>query len=324
MLKSLLVFFLFSTTSLLGQYTFMTNIQGQTGIDVDVTITFHQVVVNSNDCNNGFNYQIRYDYDVQYNQFGNGNGNNDLNTLQGYLACGSGNQSFFDLPTGGGSGSSETANNWTFSTNCYSAQVQDLMCNEIDLVVQGPGVGNQTLRLEAISSLPVEFIDFTAESSINGNLLNWSTASEKNNDYFTIERSIDGKNWELIKTVNGAGTTSEKSEYSFKDESISEITYYRLKQFDYDGTETELKVVSVNSKYAEEISAFPNPSVDFIIVKGINSASELVIINAMGLDQTSRVSINQINGGFQLNVSNLSKGAYFLKTASDNMRIIKN
>ena len=322
LLFSFIAFGILSMTNVFSQYTFTTNIQGQTGIDVDVTITFNQVVVNSSNCNYGFNYQIQYDYDVYYNQLGAGNGNNDLNTLQGRLACGSGNQSFFNLPQVGGQGTGLTANNWTSQANCNNVQVQDLMCDEIDLVVQSPGIGYQNIRLKTVSSLPVEFIDFSAESTINKNILNWSTASEKNNDYFTVERSMDGKNWELINTVNGAGTTSDKSEYSYQDEVTSEITYYRLKQFDFDGTETELKVISAKSKYAEEISAYPNPAENTLFIKGIDAKS-FQLIDATGADQTNATNIYSIDGKLQVDISNLNRGVYFLFANGQQLKIIK-
>ncbi len=321
LILSFLAFGIFSLTNVFSQYTFTANIQGQTGIDVDVTITFNQVVVNSSNCDYGFNYQIKYDYDVSYNQYGNGNGNNDLNTLQGRLACGS-NQSFFNLPTGGGIGTSQTANNWTSQTNCNSIKVQDLMCDEIDLTFQGPGIGYQTIRLKAISSLPVEFIDFEVESTKNNNILNWSTASEKNNDYFTVERSMDGENWVVIQTLSGAGTTSEKSEYTIRDENFHELTYYRLKQFDFDGTETELKIISAKSVYTEEITAYPNPAENTIYVKGAD-AKNFRIVDAKGADQTKAATINNVGGKLQVDISNLNRGVYFLFANYQQLKIIK-
>ncbi len=321
LILSLLAFGILSMTNVFSQYTFTANIQGQTGIDVDVTITFNQVIVNSSDCNYGFNYQIQYDYDVSYNQYGNGNGNNDLNTLKGRLACGS-NQSFFNLPTGGGIGTSQTANNWTSQTNCNGIKVQDLMCNEIDLTFQGPGIGYKTIRLEAISSLPVELIDFEVESIKNNNILIWSTGSEKNNDYFTVERSSDGENWDVIKTISGAGTTSEKSEYSISDENFHELTYYRLKQFDFDGSETELKIISAKSMFNEKATAYPNPAQNIIYVKGAD-AKNFQIIDAKGADHSKAIKLNNVSGILEADLSNLNRGVYFLFANGQQIKIIK-
>ena len=308
-----------------GQYTFMTNIQGQTGIDVDVTITFNQIIVNSNDCSNGFNYQIQFDYDVHYNQFGNGNGNNDLNTLQGYLACGPGNQSYFNLPNGGGMGSGLTANNWTPLNDCQNIQVQDLMCDMIDLVFQGPGIGYQTVTLEAISTLPVTFIDFSGKQVDKSIYLEWSTASEKNNDFFKIERSVDGKDWENWKTIDGAGTTSELSSYSLEDNAVIPVVYYRLSQTDYDGTTTQLKTISVENTSNIELIAYPNPATTTITVEGINHLSDLRVIDVTGTDHSSTIVINTLpNNKLKIDIHTLNTGVYFIKTTRDQFRFIKN
>lgn len=90
----------------------------------------------------------------------------------------------------------------------------------------------------SLAALPVELTSFTADL-VNDNdvILNWRTESEINNDYFLIERSIDGSNWEEISTVDGNGTTQETqfySEYDY-DLRVSGVYYYRLTQYDYDG-----------------------------------------------------------------------------------------
>ncbi|PKR80526.1 hypothetical protein CW751_09125 [Brumimicrobium salinarum] len=86
--------------------------------------------------------------------------------------------------------------------------------------------------------LPIELISFSADESAFKNQvdLNWSTASEKNNDFFTLEKSTNGKDWELLKTLNGAGNSTHTLKYRWTDQSpYSGISYYRLKQTDFDG-----------------------------------------------------------------------------------------
>ncbi len=85
--------------------------------------------------------------------------------------------------------------------------------------------------------MPVELLSFTGENIGGENILNWVTASERNNDFFTIERSIDGVDWEIIKYIDGAGTTTSGNMYELIDENYkSVINYYRLSQTDFDGT----------------------------------------------------------------------------------------
>ena len=86
------------------------------------------------------------------------------------------------------------------------------------------------------STFPVEMTDFSANKKENKVILNWTTASELNNDYFQLERSIDGQDFPIIGNVQGNGNTNEQTNYSFIDHNPAEGTnYYLIKQMDYDG-----------------------------------------------------------------------------------------
>ncbi len=93
--------------------------------------------------------------------------------------------------------------------------------------------GNQTI----CNTLPVSLISFTGENLSGHNVLEWQCASETNNDYFTVEKSSDGISFETFARIDGVGTTTELTSYSTTDEtSVSNaITYYRLRQTDFDG-----------------------------------------------------------------------------------------
>ena len=83
-------------------------------------------------------------------------------------------------------------------------------------------------------SLPVDLVDFSAVCNEGNIILNWMTASEMNNDFFTIERSYDQYTWEEIGIVQGAGNSNQINNYSLIDDSFTEETlFYRLKQTDY-------------------------------------------------------------------------------------------
>ncbi|MFZ1686875.1 MAG: hypothetical protein WAU70_05625 [Flavobacteriales bacterium] len=93
--------------------------------------------------------------------------------------------------------------------------------------------------------LPIELIDFNAECENDAVLLNWSTATETENDHFTVERSADGDIWEAIGTVSGAGNSQQVVEYIFRDPgSTSSVGYYRLGQTEFDGSLTYSHVVA--------------------------------------------------------------------------------
>jgi hypothetical protein len=112
--------------------------------------------------------------------------------------------------------------------------------------------------------VPVELSSFTATASNQEVLLNWTTATELNNQGFEIERSTANQSWEKIGYVPGFGTTSEPRSYSFRDENVVAGSYsYRLKQIDFDGTfsysdEVVVEVDFTPSEY-NLYQNFPNP-----------------------------------------------------------------
>lgn len=111
-----------------------------------------------------------------------------------------------------------------------------------------------------VNPLPIVLTDFYARTSGSTVELYWTTASELNNDHFTIERSGNGIDYESIGKIKGAGTSLQRQSYSFTDEAPrGGLSYYRLKQTDFDGKETTHKVVSV-TRPGEPFLVFPNPA----------------------------------------------------------------
>lgn len=112
--------------------------------------------------------------------------------------------------------------------------------------------------------LPVELLDFYAEVEDNVVALHWSTASELNNDRFNIYRSLDGLDFELRGSVDGNGNSSNLSEYTLVDgDPIAGVSYYKLVQVDFDGTNSELGVVRVSNNFYQsgiETTIYPNPT----------------------------------------------------------------
>lgn len=113
------------------------------------------------------------------------------------------------------------------------------------------------------SPLPIELVTFSARPNSEGQIiLKWVTASEENNDFFNIERSLKAIEWEKLTTLNGQGSTSSITNYSFLDETpFSGISYYRLKQTDFDGLFSYSSVISVNidEDVFPSIELYPNP-----------------------------------------------------------------
>jgi autotransporter-associated beta strand protein len=96
--------------------------------------------------------------------------------------------------------------------------------------------------------LPIELLTFEGTKSSKGNILSWSTSSEINNDYFTIEKTTDGVLYENVGIVNGSGFTYDFSEYELVDENVANvINYYRLSQTDFDGKITVFDMIAINN-----------------------------------------------------------------------------
>ena len=107
----------------------------------------------------------------------------------------------------------------------------------------------QYFNINCVTLLPVELKHFNATLQDGTVVLNWSTITELNNDYFTIDHSIDGENWENIATVNGAGTTQESQTYQVYDMNPTpDVNYYRLTQTDTDGKEKVYDIITINNQ----------------------------------------------------------------------------
>ncbi len=119
------------------------------------------------------------------------------------------------------------------------------------------------------SLLPIELLAFNATLNEDEDTdIIWVTASEENNDYFTIERSLDGKNFFTLDTIDGAGNSKEQLKYKYVDDApVAGYNYYRLKQTDVDGKSETFRMVSVyNDNAAPElniVSLGPNPYRDY-------------------------------------------------------------
>ena len=111
-------------------------------------------------------------------------------------------------------------------------------------------------------SLPISLISFKVLSKKTFVELNWETVSEKNNDYFTIEKTKDGITYEFIEQIKGSGTHFGLINYKSVDYSPNEcISYYRLTQTDFDGKKISYPLISVLFENLEDLSiqCFPNP-----------------------------------------------------------------
>jgi hypothetical protein len=181
---------------------------------------------------------------------------------------------------------------------------------------------------KTLTILPIELVKFVGECSNNHIVLMWQTATETNNNYFFIERSIDGINFIKIGTVKGAGSSTSYSNYSFIDEDLLEdVSYYRLRQEDYNGESSISDVIAMehlcDEKDDSEISVYPNPSSNYfnLELKLFKSARvEFEIYNGVGSIVKSMPK-KHYELGLQtetIDLSNFTAGIYYLKVTINN------
>jgi hypothetical protein len=196
-----------------------------------------------------------------------------------------------------------------------------------DLVFKTTGVrshGRFTFgTTNSSSALPIKLISFTARAEGNSIELNWVTATEMNNDHFDVEWSADGKCFCKFGEVKGKGTTTNISQYSYKDVDIlnrlSQILYYRLKQFDDSGTSGYSKIVSVSFAKQDEVrilDIIPNPFDNVLTVKYYLPQYGNItfsITDAVGhvLQNKEIHSLKGMNS-MEINTSTYAKGYYFI------------
>lgn len=183
------------------------------------------------------------------------------------------------------------------------------------------------------SPLPVELISFKATKISNDQVqLQWSTASEKDNDFFTIERSQDGTNFTEIKRVKGAGNCSVTRNYTTNDkEPKVGVNYYRLSQTDYDGTTELLKVISINMD-----NSIPSPTKSKVVLNPFtrnfsvlfnaseNIQAQVVLLSLNG-HMVFKENIEITEGKNEYHFANgdeLKPGAYILKIQTDSKVIV--
>lgn len=166
--------------------------------------------------------------------------------------------------------------------------------------------------------LPIELLYFNAKNIDDRYVkLEWQTATENNNDFFTIERSEDGINWTSVRTINGAGYSNSSLDYeSFDYQPSTGSSYYRLKQTDYDGrySYSQIKRIRMNLK-TDNILIWPNPSDGIVTIQQTKlNTSDLKIYNALGQELTKRIIVlSKTENQITLDLRKFNSGVYYIK-----------
>lgn len=180
--------------------------------------------------------------------------------------------------------------------------------------------------------LPVELTDFTGKRMQGVHYLEWITSSELNNDYFEIQRSIDGESFVTIGRKEGKGTTGERSIYTFADElPLLGNNYYRLKQVDFDGTTSFSWVIVINNpdgKGQFNMWFYPNPvhtgdELTLRLAKDNSSAALLGIYDLMGREVYSTIVSTKEFEEIQLVLPEVVPGVYLVEFRQGLRKVVK-
>lgn len=240
---------------------------------------------------------------------GGGGGFNGGGGGGGYNGGGGGNGQTTNNAGWGGGGGGSFFNNSTATSTTYGA----------------PGT-NGSVSITPNCVLPVELLSFDAsyielDGSVN---CTWSTATEENNKSFTVEKSVDGNNWEVVTIVAGAGNSNTVLYYKAIDKTpFSGISYYRLKQTDFDGNYAYSAVRTVDISAGSSVSIGPNPArsnVTLYYPANNTNPISYSVISISGAEVVPLSQVNNIGKGMNtvnIDVSGLAQGLYIVEVISE-------
>lgn len=169
-------------------------------------------------------------------------------------------------------------------------------------------------NLCSIIALPVELSDIEVSCVNRSQIVRWVTLSENNTDYFSLEKSTDGYNWEEVDKISGAGNSNTTHEYEVIDNHPFEITYYRIKQVDFNGDYKYSEIIVHKSCEERDMtfSVYPNPAQNVIHVTS-GFAGKLEVFNLIG----SKICEYELKEGEnELNLPENAHGTYLLKSGN--------
>ncbi|WKN32569.1 T9SS type A sorting domain-containing protein [Porifericola rhodea] len=172
-----------------------------------------------------------------------------------------------------------------------------------------------------LSPLPVDLVSFEAYWDSKVVMLEWETASEKNNDYFEVERSDNGYQYTAVGKVKGKGTTDELSTYSYADEVSSNGEYfYRLKQVDFDGaiSYSLIRYVKVELSTTTKVDVYPNPTTDYcnVVVEGVGGDISYTILDLSGRS----LQRGSFQKAVKLDLQRMNTGSYIIQLYNVNFQ----
>ncbi len=298
---------LVSLLLLCSLHSHATIVYSSNGYAVHLNVAMIELVPNTMSCPWGYNYNVRLQYTIT---FSGPNAPGSMYTLQGTVRCGE-SHLFYDLPNGPSSGTVLTNGNaWRGISDCTTANPITVGCAQVFVQIEGPGIPYQVVEVIG-NPMPVEFAGFSAVPHQDLVQVEWTTASERDNAFFTVERSADALTFESLSTVEAAGHSDILLHYAITDHSpLPGTSFYRVAQTDLDGTTTYSPLAAIERRRkGADIHVSPNPgNGERIMVPDDVDQFRLEIIGPTGklIAEIARVSREQV-------LPYLVEGTYLLR-----------
>lgn len=180
-----------------------------------------------------------------------------------------------------------------------------------------------------LNDVPVEFTSFTSTIEENKIILEWRTATEKNNFGFEVQRKRkDDENWNAIGFVKGSGTSTQRRDYSFADDANG-LIQYRLKQVDLNGEFSFSKIIEVENIFVKDFSLeqnFPNPFNPSTKIRFINPMSGRINFSVFDLKGElvgviAEKLFNPGNHEVEWNAGNFASGVYLIQATHSELNL---
>lgn len=189
---------------------------------------------------------------------------------------------------------------------------------------------NDTLSLSDGSCLPlpVELISFSSQCENEVVDLKWSTASELNSSHYSLQNSRDGINWVEVTEIQAAGTSNHTINYSYRDNTVSSLSYYRLMQVDFDGAMQIYGPISAQCESNNSsIKVYPNPSNGHFTMDISSDVQEenaqVMIYNTNGQSVYQQtVNLSKGTNSLFFEKSALKTGIYFIRIDAKNIKLL--
>ncbi|MCE7924147.1 MAG: T9SS C-terminal target domain-containing protein [Haliscomenobacteraceae bacterium CHB4] len=220
-------------------------------------------------------------------------------------------------------GGTITISNNASLSNCAALGICQLVGppgQQANIINNATGCDNENEVEVACAAAPVELTFFKGKYEDEAAVLTWQTATEKNNDYFNVEHSINGNHFQKLDKVAGHGSSSDVNNYQFRHMQPSKgAHYYRLKQVDFDGTSQYSNIAVVFSTGDDAVNIAPNPFTDVVFIQGITDECVVRVRSASGMGILEK----NISANCPLDLSGAPNGIYFVEIQTDSQRTVK-